>query len=123
MKRITRENLNKRPAEYVARVLAVATIEEGDIIALSDIDFKAIHEPPLPSLPRMTLNAASAVGAEASARFAHVPPVPDEECARRIAICLACEFFRHDDKRCSKCGCFMEIKSSLRSASCPVGKW
>lgn len=39
----------------------------------------------------------------------------------RMAICQTCPFFT--GKRCKKCGCFMALKTTLRQASCPIGKW
>jgi hypothetical protein len=49
--------------------------------------------------------------------------VSEEEISRRIAICEACEHFRHSDRRCSKCGCYSNFKTRLRSQECPIGKW
>ena len=39
----------------------------------------------------------------------------------RMAICQTCKFF--NKVRCTKCGCFMALKTTLKAASCPVGKW
>lgn len=39
----------------------------------------------------------------------------------RMAICQTCPFFT--GKRCRKCGCFMALKTTLRQATCPIGKW
>lgn len=41
----------------------------------------------------------------------------------RISICEKCEFFIKITKQCSKCGCFMNLKTRLTDASCPEGKW
>ena len=41
----------------------------------------------------------------------------------RLAICNECPFFNKISKQCRKCGCFMKLKSTLKQASCPVGKW
>lgn len=41
----------------------------------------------------------------------------------RYAKCLECPLFIADSKRCSECGCFMEAKTWIKGASCPVGKW
>ena len=49
--------------------------------------------------------------------------VPQDISEARFNICKACEFFIQDKARCSKCGCFMEFKSKLVSAKCPVSKW
>ena len=41
----------------------------------------------------------------------------------RLSICEQCKYFRQHTRTCAKCGCFMDIKSTLRRAHCPVGKW
>ena len=41
----------------------------------------------------------------------------------RYEICLSCDHFINLTKSCSKCGCFMTIKTKLEHASCPLGKW
>lgn len=46
-----------------------------------------------------------------------------EEIDRRISICEGCEHFIKMTKQCSKCGCFMKLKTKLTDASCPIGKW
>lgn len=47
----------------------------------------------------------------------------DEEQNKRLEVCSGCPHFIKDDKRCNECGCFMKIKSHLKSAKCPLGKW
>lgn len=49
--------------------------------------------------------------------------VEDSEKNRRLSICNSCEFFIKDQERCSKCGCYMAVKTYLKAESCPVGKW
>jgi histidyl-tRNA synthetase len=46
-----------------------------------------------------------------------------EEMDRRISICESCDHFIKITKQCSKCGCFMQLKTRLTNASCPIGKW
>jgi len=41
----------------------------------------------------------------------------------RMAICLGCPRLFKPTKQCKECGCFMRIKTRLRSAECPIGKW
>ena len=53
----------------------------------------------------------------------------------RMAICESCNHFRKRTRTCGTpikgnkvgskrlCGCFMDIKSTLQFASCPLGKW
>lgn len=41
----------------------------------------------------------------------------------RYAKCLACPSFISNSKRCSECGCFMEAKTWIAAARCPIGQW
>ena len=45
------------------------------------------------------------------------------EIDKRISICEGCEHFIKITKQCSRCGCFMKLKTRLTDASCPIGKW
>lgn len=49
--------------------------------------------------------------------------VNDETAEKRMAICRQCEFFKESTAQCTKCGCFMNYKSKMKSSECPVGKW
>jgi hypothetical protein len=49
--------------------------------------------------------------------------VDQEEFDRRMAICDGCQFLKKPAKVCSKCGCFMKLKNTLRRAHCPIHKW
>jgi hypothetical protein len=41
----------------------------------------------------------------------------------RLEICNNCTFFVKKVNICTKCGCQMNLKTSLASAKCPIGKW
>lgn len=41
----------------------------------------------------------------------------------RMSICKECPFLNQKTVQCTKCGCFMSLKTTLLSAKCPVGKW
>ena len=47
----------------------------------------------------------------------------DEEAQRRYDICDWCPEFISLTKQCKKCGCFMTVKSKMKIATCPLGKW
>lgn len=48
----------------------------------------------------------------------------EEEIAeKRFAICKACPWLLQVTNQCTKCGCFMHLKTKLTAATCPVGKW
>lgn len=42
---------------------------------------------------------------------------------KRYEICQSCPRFFKITKQCKECGCFMAIKTKLREAVCPLGKW
>ena len=41
----------------------------------------------------------------------------------RLKICNGCEWFHKRLHKCRKCGCYMKLKTTLRQAKCPIGKW
>ena len=41
----------------------------------------------------------------------------------RLNICKECPRFFKPTGTCKECGCFMRVKTRLKSASCPIGKW
>ena len=82
------------------------------------------RDPSLPDGGYMIYNAL-----EAFARNAGVVlrgeqlSAQDEEAQRRMGICKTCPHFRHEDERCSKCGCWLTHKAALAIEKCPIGKW
>lgn len=54
------------------------------------------------------------------------PLVPEEIAQERLDICSMCEYLyysKNNRPKCSKCGCFMDIKTHISTSSCPVYKW
>lgn len=45
----------------------------------------------------------------------------DEEYARRIAICEACE--KLSGPTCMGCGCYVELRALRKDSHCPYKKW
>ena len=77
-----------------------------------------------PSLPEQTKNIAKLLtDTIRDAIENHTIFTTEFEKKRRYDLCQACEFFHRDSKRCTKCGCFMEHKTGLTAAECPVNKW
>lgn len=74
---------------------------------------------PLPPLATQAGNLALAVGQHAMSGF---KSTDEETLTSRNSICDICDDMRSDG-RCSKCGCYMQIKAKWDSAKCPVGKW
>ncbi len=77
-------------------------------------------ETPLPNVSTMVLNIGIAA-AQFIARGISVRS--DEEKSRILLICEACEFYRHSDKRCAQCGCYLSVKLRMNSEHCPINKW
>jgi hypothetical protein len=51
-------------------------------------------------------------------------PRSEEELVEyRMSICTICPEFIDLTKQCKKCGCIMSLKTKLKNASCPIGKW
>ena len=41
----------------------------------------------------------------------------------RYKTCLDCEKLFKPSRTCRECGCFMAIKTWIKDAYCPLGKW
>jgi hypothetical protein len=41
----------------------------------------------------------------------------------RFSVCIQCPELIPVVNQCKKCGCFMEIKTKLDAAKCPLDKW
>lgn len=42
---------------------------------------------------------------------------------KRMSICLECPELIQLTKQCKQCGCFMNMKTRLEKATCPLRKW
>jgi len=42
---------------------------------------------------------------------------------QRFAICEACPRLFKPTGTCMECGCFMRVKTRIKSQRCPLGKW
>lgn len=49
--------------------------------------------------------------------------VSAETQATRMEICRDCEHLYEPTNTCKRCGCFMNVKTWLAPARCPVDKW
>jgi hypothetical protein len=49
--------------------------------------------------------------------------VSDEIQKERFDICKGCPELIKATSQCKKCGCFMKLKTTLKQAACPIGKW
>jgi len=46
-----------------------------------------------------------------------------EERDIRLNICRSCDKIIKATMTCKECGCFMKIKTTLKTARCPINKW
>ena len=49
--------------------------------------------------------------------------VEETEAKRRFDVCLSCPELINATKQCRQCGCFMNLKTKLTHATCPMSKW
>jgi hypothetical protein len=47
----------------------------------------------------------------------------NELSSARMEICELCPALRKPTYQCSECGCLMKIKTKMKNAKCPLGKW
>ncbi len=47
----------------------------------------------------------------------------DEARNSRYDICKKCPEFLVLTTQCKQCGCIMKIKTGMKMATCPIGKW
>lgn len=79
-----------------------------------------------PSAARMVGNALAAAGrAVAAAVTGAAVLATEEEQARRIGICKACDQYDAQAGRCRACGCAVALKARLQTeeGQCPLKKW
>jgi len=41
----------------------------------------------------------------------------------RLEICLSCPAFFAPTSQCKECGCFLRVKTRIKTEMCPIGKW
>ena len=58
-----------------------------------------------------------------SERFKNILIYDDSIISKRLDICKGCEFLFKPTNSCKKCGCFMDAKTKIATARCPIGKW
>jgi len=49
--------------------------------------------------------------------------VISEIATERLSICESCEKWLSVTRQCKRCGCFMDLKTKLPNAECPLHKW
>ena len=82
------------------------------------------NKPNMPSIPTMDKNfGGSVVRNVQSVAAGNSLNLSPDEANKRLSLCKGCEFFNSASERCTKCGCYMAVKTYLRAERCPVGKW
>ncbi len=85
---------------------------------------QASNKSAMPSMGTITRNIAqSVVHNIQSVAAGNALRLTEEEANARLEICKTCEFFNSIQSRCTRCGCFMAVKTYLKAEKCPVGKW
>jgi len=104
-------NMNKNLLKYA--------IEQKRIKVLSQST-----KPSYPTIPQMAKNLGKDIVKNVKSVAAGNSLNADQsEIDKRKNICNSCEFFEKNQQRCLKCGCYMAVKTYLKSSNCPIGKW
>jgi hypothetical protein len=91
---------------------------------IRELSGQSIQKQTLPPFKQMVQNVGQSVVRNVQSVVDGNPlNVSDDEKNRRLSICNSCEFYIKEQERCSKCGCYMAVKTYLKAESCPVGKW
>ena len=53
----------------------------------------------------------------------NIEKVTDRVQKERMSICLQCPRLIKATRQCKECGCFMDAKTRLFEAECPLSKW
>jgi hypothetical protein len=53
----------------------------------------------------------------------NIEKVTDDVQKERMSICLQCPRLIKATRQCKECGCFMDAKTRLLEAECPLLKW
>lgn len=78
----------------------------------------------MPSAVDMAKNLAkTAVATVKSVAAGNPLNAPQDLIDNRKNICNSCPAFNKTQNRCTKCGCNMAMKTYIKAASCPLGKW
>lgn len=82
--------------------------------------YLGMYQPPLPSLVKQAAGFTRSVIAHAANG---AKKATAELASQRLQTCEGCEFFRHEDRKCSKCGCPVDRKVTWEVSECPLKKW
>lgn len=77
---------------------------------------------PQEELPETLAMAKNFVSAAMAHARTGLKKLDEEHYRQRLAACAQCTSLRAD-KRCAKCGCFIETKARWASSTCPLSKW
>lgn len=105
---------------------AAFRLAQPDAVELADRTPEVRSLPAYPAWTAMAGNLASAVGGVVSAAVhGEAIVASEEEQARRLAICHACESYDPVGGRCRDCGCYLSWKTRIASQHCPLDppKW
>jgi hypothetical protein len=53
----------------------------------------------------------------------NIEKLSEEVAQKRLDMCLGCDRLIKITNQCKECGCFMNLKTKLPNAFCPIGKW
>ena len=76
---------------------------------------------PQPSFPPLTTQAANLFQSVVAFVGDGCALVDDAQYRQRLEVCRTCG--RRNGKRCTACGCWINVKARGRAFACPLGRW
>lgn len=111
----------KRDGEYLKCDCCGSSIKtKSDKVRMNCKGGDGCVKPEYPSVFQMTVNATVAAAEYIADGMVNVD---DKEQERRLEICRGCEEYDKEQNRCYKCGCYLSLKTEMRSGHCPLSKW
>ena len=90
--------------------------------AVTPLKWKLDAKPEMPTKGTMAKNVVGSFAKNLKSLAGGNPLNADPKVIKeRQAMCKACEFMQN--KRCTKCGCWLQYKTILRAESCPADRW
>jgi hypothetical protein len=84
----------------------------------------SLSNKPMPSIGQQMKNVGNSIVKTVQSVAAGNPlNISDIEKDKRLSVCKTCEWYNVSQERCSKCGCFLKVKTYLKAERCPIGKW
>jgi hypothetical protein len=114
------ENCNFCGGDVSGNICSVCNMFVKRVQRPIEIEEKPAKQKKEPRLLTKAKNVSIAVTKHAKNRFRNIS---ENKQKKRLEICQKCEYYNESNISCRSCGCYLLVKTSWASESCPEGKW